>query len=228
MAGPLFIQRVHVDPARAPEWAVRTPAISHVAEFDLAFRQPITILTGGNGVGKSTLLEGIARAWGFGVEGGTWGVDKPIAQDAMCGALTLATGPKAKAGYFLRAETIERVNYFGGRSHGESVMELTSRLIPNALYLMDEPESGLSAVAQMALLAQLHALAEQDAQVIMVTHSPILTAVPGAQLLEVDDDGIHKREVEETMAFRAMRDFLDDPHGIAEFMVQWASDQRAP
>ena len=93
---------------------------------------------------------------------------------------------------------------------------------------MDEPESGLSAVAQMALLAQLHALAEQDAQVIMVTHSPILTAVPGAQLLEVDDDGIHKREVEETMAFRAMRDFLEDPYGIAEFMVQWASDQRAP
>lgn len=225
MPNRLFIERVRVDPTKAPQWAAQTPAISHVAEFGLAFTRPVTILTGGNGVGKSTLLEAVARAWGFDVEGGTWGVDKPRARDPLYGALSLQTGPKAKAGYFLRGEALARRNYFGERSHGESVLELTSRLIPDALYLLDEPESGLSAVAQMALLAQLHALGEQNAQVIMVTHSPILTAIPGAQLLEVDGDGIHEREVEETMAFRAMRDFLEDPHGIAEYMADWAEGE---
>ncbi len=220
-----FIQRVDVDATTAPQWARNTPTITHVAEFGLTFQQPITILTGANGTGKSTLIEGIARAWGFDVEGGTWGVDKPSARDPLYGALALTTGPKAKAGYFLRAESLARMNYFGQRSHGESVLELTSRLIPNALYLFDEPESGLSAVSQMALLAQLHALAVQEVQVIMVTHSPILTAVPGAQLLEVDDDGIYERAVEDTMAFRAMRDFLQDPHGIAEYMAEWAEGE---
>lgn len=77
----------------------------------------------------------------------------------------------------------------------------------------------------MALLAQLHALGEADAQVVMVTHSPILTAVPGAELLEVDDHGIAPRAVEETMAFRAMRDFLADPHGVAEYMAEWAEGE---
>lgn len=224
-AKALFIEGVHVDAALAPDWASRTPAVSHVAEFGLTFVRPVTVLTGGNGVGKSTLLEGMARAWGFDVEGGTWGVDKPSASDALYGALTLQTGPRAKAGYFLRAEALTRTNYFGGRSHGESVLELTSRLIPDALYLLDEPESGLSAVAQMALLAQLHALGEAGAQVVMVTHSPILTAVPGAELLEVDDHGIAPRAVEETMAFRAMRDFLADPHGVAEYMAEWAKGE---
>lgn len=222
----MFIERVDVDASAAPDWAVETPAISHVAEFGLSLTHPITVITGGNGVGKSTLLEGMARAWGFTTEGGTWGVEKAGAHDPLYGALSLVTGPRAKAGYFLRGETHTRVTEFGGRSHGESVLELTSRLIPNALYLLDEPESGLSAVAQMALLAQLHALGEQGAQVVVVTHSPILLGIPGAEIVEVAADGVERGlAVENTLAYRAMRDFLADPHGIAEFMAEWAEGE---
>jgi len=222
----MFIEHVSIDPAAAPAWALDAPAVGHVAEFGLPFTRPITLLTGGNGVGKSTLLEGIARAWGFAVEGGTWGVGKSGPRDPMFGALKLRTGPRAKAGYFLRGETHTRVTEFGGRSHGESVMELTSRLIPDALYLLDEPESGLSPVAQMALVAQVHALGEAGAQVIAVTHSPIVLGVPGAEIVEVGEQGMDRGlAVEETLAFRAMRDFLADPEGIAEYMADWAEDE---
>ena len=224
----MFIEHVSVNPAKAPHWAVDVPAVAHVAEFGFPLTNPVTLITGANGVGKSTLLEGIARAWGFAVEGGTWGVGKAGAHDPMFGALELRTGPRAKAGYFLRGETHTRVTQFGGRSHGESVLELTSRFIPNALYLLDEPESGLSAVAQMALLSQLHALAEADAQVIAVTHSPIVLGVPGAEIVEIGEHGVERgAAVEDTLAFRAMRDFLADPHGIAEYMADWAEGELA-
>ena len=224
----MFVEHVTVDPSKSPEWALATPAIAHVAEFGFALTHPITLITGGNGVGKSTLLEGMARAWGFAVEGGTWGVAKPTVRDPLYGALTVRTGVRAKAGYFLRGETHSAVTEFGGRSHGESVMELTSRFIPNALYLLDEPESGLSAVAQMALVAQLHALGEAGAQVIAVTHSPIVLGVPGAEIIEIGEHGVERgAAVEDTLAFRAMRDFLVDPHGIAEYMADWAEGELA-
>ena len=162
------------------------------------------------------------------MEGGTWGVAKPTARDPLYGALTVRTGVRAKAGYFLRGETHSAVTEFDGRSHGESVMELTSRFIPNALYLLDEPESGLSAVAQMALLSQLHALTEADAQLIAVTHSPIVLGVPGAEIVEIGEHGIERGlVVEDTLAYRAMRNFLEDPHGIAEYMADWAEGELA-
>ena len=224
----MFIEHVSVNPAKAPHWAVDVPAVAHVATFGFPLTNPVTLITGANGVGKSTLLEGIARAWGFAVEGGTWGVGKAGAHDPMFGALVLRTGPRAKAGYFLRGETHTRVTQFGGRSHGESVLELTSRFIPNALYLLDEPEAGLSAVAQMALVAQLHALGEAGAQVIAVTHSPIVLGVPVAEIIEISEHGIERGlAVEDTLAFRAMRVFLEDPHGIAEYMADWAEGELA-
>ena len=33
--------------------------------------------------------------------------------------------------------------------------------------------------------------------------------------------------VEDTLAFRAMRDFLKDPHGIAGYMADWAEGELA-
>lgn len=218
----MFINRVTVDASAAPEWALKTGVIDYVAEFGLTLSHPITLITGGNGVGKSTLVEGIARRFGFHMEGGTWGVGKAGAYDPLYGALGLHTGPRAKAGYFLRGETHTRITEFGECSHGESVMELMSRLIPNALYLLDEPESGLSAVAQMALVAQLHALGTRHAQIVAVTHSPIVLSVPGAEIIEFDEDGARRGiGVEDTLAFRAMRDFFDDPETIAEYMAEW-------
>ena len=227
----MFIKSVRIV-GDVPPWAADAPAIQALAAAGgFQFRAPITVLTGGNGVGKSTLLEAIARAWGFPLTGGTYGVRKAGPLDPLYGSVELELGGRHKAGYFLRSETHNFVaqdyGEFLGRSHGESILDLAFRFLPDSLYILDEPEAGLSPISQMALLAQLHALAEAGAQIIMATHSPILLAIPGADIVEVTGPTSECRRglrVEETIAFRALRDFLDDPAGIAEYMADWAED----
>ena len=52
----------------------------------------------------------------------------------------------------------------------------------------------------------------------MATHSPILLATPEATIISLDDaDTTH---FEDTLAVRATRDFLADPVGIADYMVE--------
>ena len=45
----------------------------------------------------------------------------------------------------------------------------------------------------------------------MATHSPILTAIPGARIVELDEDGLHHRTWSELMTVSLYRRFLDDP-----------------
>ena len=53
-----------------------------------------------------------------------------------------------------------------------------------------------------------------------------MAAIPGAEIVEISDDGVERNlAAEDTLAFRATRDFLADPHGIAEFMADWAEGE---
>jgi predicted ATPase len=45
----------------------------------------------------------------------------------------------------------------------------------------------------------------------MATHSPILTATPGARIVELDDDGLHTRAWKDLMTVALYRRFLADP-----------------
>ena len=48
------------------------PVISHLRKMgEIQLSKPVTFFVGENGVGKSTLIEGIAVAMGFNPEGGT-------------------------------------------------------------------------------------------------------------------------------------------------------------
>ena len=61
------------------------------------------------------------------------------------------------------------------RSHGESFPDVFSRrLHPRGLYLLDEPEAPLSPMKQLVLIRRIVEAAENDAQFIIATHSPIL------------------------------------------------------
>jgi predicted ATPase len=78
-------------------------------------------------------------------------------------------------------------NGLDARSHGESFLAFfQSRFVPGGLYLLDEPEAPLSPIRQLALLAALKEMVELDSQFIIVTHSPILMAFPGATILNFD------------------------------------------
>src|ERR1051326_9099981 len=69
-------------------------------------------------------------------------------------------------------------------SHGESFLKLfQARFVPGGLYLLDEPEAPLSPQRQLALLSMLKEMADQDAQFIIATHSPLWMAFPVAALL---------------------------------------------
>lgn len=76
-------------------------------------------------------------------------------------------------------------------SHGESFLKLfQSRIRPNSLYLLDEPETPLSPTRQMSLLTIIHKAVEQGSQFIIVTHSPIIMAYPHACILDFNNHPI--------------------------------------
>ena len=53
------------------------------------------------------------------------------------------------------------------KSHGESFLELfNSRFVPNGLYILDEPETPLSPMKQLAFISMIKEMVEKNAQFI--------------------------------------------------------------
>ncbi|GHE90731.1 hypothetical protein GCM10017786_23790 [Amycolatopsis deserti] len=89
---------------------------------------------------------------------------------------------------------------------------MTHRFGPNGLYLLDEPEAALSVRGCMAVLARLAELVRQGSQIVVATHSPILLALPGATIQEIDDSGeITQVHYDDALPVRLTRDFLAAP-----------------
>jgi predicted ATPase len=98
------------------------------------------------------------------------------------------------------------------RSHGESFLALfQARFVPGGLYLLDEPEAPLSPVRQLAFLALLKQMVDQESQFVIATHSPILMAFPGADILLFEADQIHRVAFDDLEHVRLTRDFLNNP-----------------
>jgi predicted ATPase len=98
-------------------------------------------------------------------------------------------------------------------SHGESFLTLfRARFVPNGLYLLDEPEAPLSPMRQLALIALIkQCVAEQGAQFIIATHSPIVLATPSATIYTFDEGQVRPIAYDETEHVRLTRDFLNAP-----------------
>ena len=99
------------------------------------------------------------------------------------------------------------------RSHGEGFLDFfRARLVPDGLYLLDEPEAPLSPLRQLALISLLREMVEDHrAQCIIVTHSPILMAFPGATILTFDRVPIAPVAYGDLDHVTITRDFLNDP-----------------
>ena len=98
------------------------------------------------------------------------------------------------------------------RSHGESFLDLfQGRFVHGGLYLLDEPEAPLSPLRQLSLLALLKQMVDQDAQFIIATHSPILMAFPGAEILSFDHRRLQPMAYQDLEHVTLTRDFLADP-----------------
>src|SRR5262245_37108492 len=152
-----YLQRVSFKPDAALNFESYPLNIAAVREIEsIEFHPDVTFFVGENGSGKSTVLEAIALAMGFGPEGGTKNVRFATAKSTsdLYTLLRPSRGVrKPKDAYFLRAESffnvasyMDEVGYlqsYGDKSlhaqsHGESFMALlVHKLRGQGLYLFD-------------------------------------------------------------------------------------------
>lgn len=217
------------------QWPFHVPAVAQLIKAGLTFHSPITFLVGENGSGKSTIVEALAEAYGLDAHGGRAGRkyvnDRPKTPFGEAirihytpiGAKLSASRRKRK-GYFLRAETaFGFMSFVSGMrgyweeditkmSHGEGFLTVFDTMFSDpGLYLMDEPEAALSFSSCLRLIAIIQRLANIGGQVICATHSPMLTAIPGAEILELGSHGIRKVAWKELSLVDHWRRYLSDP-----------------
>ena len=226
-------------PPEEESYICSIPAISYLKQVDsLTFHSPVTFFVGENGTGKSTLLEAIAVSMGFNAEGGSrdFSFSTKETHSELYEWITTIKTVSPKDGFFLRAESFYNIaSYldenselkrygnvsFHEQSHGEAFLSLiTNRFEGNGLYLLDEPESALSPLRLMSLLAEIDRLVKEDSQFIIATHSPILLAFPQAEIYECSDSGIRKVMYRETESYQLTKQFLDNPEGMLHYLLE--------
>ncbi|MGW4211508.1 AAA family ATPase [Lentzea sp. NPDC004789] len=228
-----FIRQIRVDRAAdTHRYPFTLPVVRHLVRNPLELRRPVTFLVGDNGAGKSTLVEAIAVAAGFNAEGGSqsFRFATKATESSLGDHLILSWGvKKPRTGYFLRAESfynvateIDRIGggihaSYGGkslheRSHGESFIDLmTHRFGGRGLYVLDEPEAALSVRGCLVVLRRMQELVDEGSQFVIATHSPILLAAPGAQILEITDGVIDEVAYDAAEPVALTRNFLSEP-----------------
>ena len=213
------------------------PAFSGINR--ISFTHPVTFFVGENGSGKSTLLEAIAIAYGFNPEGGTrnYSFSTYDSHSELCSAIRLSKGIRhAGWGYFLRAESFYNVatkeeeysrgpggkpQHYHEKSHGESFLALAQNSFKaNGLYLLDEPEAALSPQRQLTLLMEIDRCVKEGSQFIIVTHSPILLGLPGAEILSFDEGRIHPCTYEETDSYQVTSMFVNHREQILRRLLE--------
>lgn len=96
---------------------------------------------------------------------------------------------------------------------------LVNKLQGNGLYIMDEPESALSPLRQMAALSAIHQLVEENSQFIIATHSPILLAYPRAKIYQFTECGVSAVKYENTEHYTITRDFLERHEQLVKLLM---------
>ena len=188
---------------------------------DIEFSSPVTVFIGENGSGKSTLIECIAKLTNLNLEGGSknntfsshTAVDGTLSD--ACRLIRAAKYPKDA--YFYRAESYFNLmtaldnlgisdDYFDHNLHdlsrGEGFLQIIAhRFFGQGMYLLDEPESGLSFQSQLSVLYHINELVKQDSQFIISTHSPILLMYPGATIYQITERGLEQVDAKDNFLF---------------------------
>ncbi|MGQ0845869.1 MAG: AAA family ATPase [Sporichthyaceae bacterium] len=194
----------------------------------------LTVVVGENGTGKSTVVEGIADAYGLPPGGGSVRRGTGATETPLGRALRVKRGRGApKHGQFLRSESprqgfgttsLRGSTAAGARahelSHGESFLSTAAaQLRSPGLHVFDEPESGLSFGSCLTFATLLLDAMAEGSQVLLTTHSPVLAGIPGAVLVELDDSTMRVVEFADLDLVAQHRLFLTDPARFYERLL---------
>lgn len=103
-------------------------------------------------------------------------------------------------------------------SHGQAFLSLfQSRLHPNGLYILDEPESPLTPQNQLSLLYMIHEQVKNGSQFLISTHSPVLMAYPNADIIEISKDRLQPISYNDIDHVQFMKNFMDDPQRFMHY-----------
>lgn len=216
-----YLKEVHYNtdlPQETHAYPFSAPAIRSLKS--LSFHADVTCFVGENGMGKSTLLEALALAYGCTPEA------FPILERASSLHRYLRIGKnhlRPDEIFFHSPESHYRQKADGSthQSAGEAFMQLvTRRLSGNGLYFFDEPEAGLSPSRQLNALIALHKLVQKGSQVIMATQSPFLLAYPNAKIYKMDGDGIREIWYHNTDHYRTGLEFLKYPEEMLRVVLK--------
>jgi len=94
------------------------------------------------------------------------------------------------------------------------------------LYVLDEPESALSFDSSLMLLAIMTDMVAAGSQILLATRSPILAALPGADLRVLDDRGIRAVSYDDSDLVTSWRHFLNHPENYLRHLRQNPDDER--
>jgi len=121
---------------------------------------------------------------------------------------------------YIKAERQALIDRYGenldAMSHGEGFLKFfLGRITGKGLYIMDEPEAALSPQRQLSLISLImQKIRENDSQFIIATHSPIIMAIPGAQIMNIEEGNISEISWRETAHYQITRQFLDNPEAF--------------
>lgn len=204
--------------------------------YPLCFTKNITVITGENGAGKSTILEALAVKLGCPAEGGSINFHYETENTHLDYTKHLRiskSGKKIEDIFFYRSETYYNLltemrnldselsfdpkinSYYGGRdlhtiSHGESMRALFfNRFRGGGLYILDEPEASLSIASQIDFVERIIQLAKEGAQFIIATHSPVIMLMPDIDLIQITENNYRYVDFINTNIYYLYKEILE-------------------
>ena len=126
----------------------------------------------------------------------------------------LALGPIRSQLYELESKYDGELRF---KSHGEGFLTFfKNRMHQKGIYLLDEPETPLSATNQYQLLVLITDLVQNGSQVIIATHSPILMALKDAVIYNFTEKSIERIEYENIESVVFTKHFLNNKNNFID------------
>ncbi|GAA4909085.1 putative ATPase [Stackebrandtia albiflava] len=174
-------------------WPLRPESLWWLRTRGVTLTGPLTFLTAARQSSGSALLSAIGRAHGLPVRDARFAAEPRLAE-----AVRLEyTGHRSARqrltpqGFLLSGSSVAGLLARPPRTarrtgHGDFLTVFEELFQEPELYLIDTPERGLPEPELVRLAARLRELADSGAQVVCATASPVLSATPGARLIDLD------------------------------------------